>query len=137
MPPHLEAYLREGRPALVRPGVDHRGGLFLSQYGRPLVDNSIVTTLVERAAQNAGVRAHPHALRRSVATHLVREGVPVPCVQELLGHVKLATTACYVAVDRDDLRRAVEVLDRNLGYVEVDRDELRRALVVLDRNLGW
>ena len=43
---------------------------------------------------------------------MVREGVPVPAVQALLGHASLNTTAVYVQIDRQDLRRAVEPLER-------------------------
>lgn len=112
--PHVERYLREGRPALVRPGADHQGALFLGQYGRP-IHNGVVTKLVERAAANAGVRAHPHAFRRAVATHLVRRGASVPIVQALLGHARLDTTARYVGVDREDLKKAVETLEQARG----------------------
>ena len=42
----------------------------------------------------------------------VRAGASVLAVQELLGHQRLDTTAVYVACDRDDLRRAVGVLER-------------------------
>lgn len=42
--------------------------------------------------------------------HLVRAGVSVKAVAALLGHTSLSTTAIYVAVDRDDLRAAVERL---------------------------
>jgi site-specific recombinase XerD len=41
----------------------------------------------------------------------VREGVTVEAVRQVLGHERLETTACYVEVGREELRRAVEVLD--------------------------
>lgn len=49
-------------------------------------------------------------LRSSVATHIVRAGVSVKALQALLGQASLSTTAIYVAVDREDLRAAVERL---------------------------
>lgn len=109
--PHLRTYVVEARPGLARLGPDlDAGHLLLSGQGRPLSYDG-VRAAVLRAAALAGVQATPHALRRSAATHLVRAGASVPAVQELLGHQRLDTTAGYVDVDRDDLRRAVAILD--------------------------
>ena len=107
---HLERYLREGRPALVN-GKDE-GRLLVSRSGRPLGTETI-RALVAGVARRAGIQAHPHAFRRAVATHLVRAQVPVRAVQELLGHRSLSTTAQYVSVDREDLRRTVAILERS------------------------
>ena len=109
--PHLRRYLLEARPALLRPDHDDAGALFLSLRGKPLGTKSIYG-LVKKLSKLAGVRAHPHAFRRAVATHLVREGASVLAVKELLGHAHLSTTATYVQVDVEDLRLAVEVLER-------------------------
>lgn len=107
---HVQRYLLEGRPSFVRPEVNDRGRLLLARTGRPWGKNEPYLT-IRRVASMAGVRAHPHALRRALSTHLVREGVSVPAVRELLGHASLATTAHYVEVDRAGLHRAVACLD--------------------------
>lgn len=108
--PHLRRYLDDGRPVLLHPTNDPCGALLLSLRGKPLGTPSIYG-LVKKLARIAGVRAHPHAFRRALATHLVHEGASVPAVKELLGHAYLSTTAAYVAIDFEDLRRAVEKLD--------------------------
>lgn len=110
--PYLRAYVREGRPALVQRGHgrDH-GHLLLNNVGTPY-RGARVHEVVARVAARARVRAHPHALRRAVATGLVRHGASVLAVQELLGHQRLDTTAIYVEVERDDLRRTVAILER-------------------------
>ena len=107
---HLVAYLRQARPTLARPQRD-RGHLRRSRRGRPL-HRSVLRELVVRAARGAQVHAYPHAIRRSLATALVRAGVPVPAVQHLLGHRSLAATQHYLDVDPDELRRTVELLAR-------------------------
>ena len=110
--PHLDAYVRDARPKLVRPGVSDGGHLFLSRGGRRL-SPSDPGRVVARLSRVLGLRAHPHAFRRAVATHLVRDGVSELVVKELLGHASLSTTARYVVVDREDLHRAVATLDRS------------------------
>jgi site-specific recombinase XerD len=105
----IQRYLEETRPRLCRFGRDE-GALVLSGHGRPLHRGDI-WSIVSQAGKRAGFRAYPHAMRRALATHLVRSGVSVRAVQILLGHQSLETTQVYVGVDRDDLRRAVDLLD--------------------------
>lgn len=45
-----------------------------------------------------------HALRRTFGTRLVRAGVPISSVGEMLGHVNLGSTERYVNLDIDGLR---------------------------------
>jgi integrase len=49
-------------------------------------------------ARKAGIekRVHPHGLRHTHAYELMMEGVPVPIIQQQLGHSSLATTDRYV-----------------------------------------
>jgi site-specific recombinase XerD len=64
------------------------------------------------AALLAGVsgRVHPHMLRHTVASYLVRRGVDIRTVQLLLGHASLRTTARYLHSDLRSRAAAVEKL---------------------------
>jgi site-specific recombinase XerD len=54
---------------------------------------------------------HWHGLRHSAATNWVEKHVPLPHVQELLGHSRLKTTAIYVKIDN---RKAVQFANKQL-----------------------
>ena len=98
----LAAYLRRGRPAtaqartvFVRVRAPHR----------PLTSGA-VTNAVLTAASRAGLTAvTAHRLRHTVATQMVRAGVPLPEISQVLRHRRLLTTAIYAKVDRENLRR--------------------------------
>lgn len=53
-----------------------------------------------------------HSLRHTFASWLVQRGVPIYEVKELLGHSKISTTEIYAHLRREDLRSAVEKLEK-------------------------
>ncbi len=61
---------------------------------------------VSKAIRAAGItdaRITGHSLRHWLATTLLREGVPIRVVQEMLGHASLATTQLYADVNEDEI----------------------------------
>jgi integrase/recombinase XerD len=96
-------YAREIRPLFDRG--KGRGILFLNARGTPL-SRVGAWAIIKRAARQAGIVKHvtPHTLRHTFATHLLEGGADLRAVQEMLGHVDLATTQLYTHVDRDYLR---------------------------------
>ncbi len=102
----LARYLSEVRPGLEARGKGKgKGRVFLNARGAPL-SRVAVWGIVKEAARRAGIRrkVSPHTLRHTFATHLLEGGADLAAVQELLGHVDIATTQIYTHVDRAYLR---------------------------------
>lgn len=80
---------------------------FRSRRGAGLTRNAIYER-VRAAAQRAriGRRVSPHRLRHTFATHLVKHGVQLVTIRDLLGHHSITSTQIYLHTTADDLRKA-------------------------------
>lgn len=96
-------YLAKLRPGLVKPFSDNF--LLLSRTGRPM-GRIEVWRMVKKYAMRAGMPRNltAHTLRHCFATHLLTGGADLRSVQEMLGHVDIATTQIYTHVDQERLR---------------------------------
>ncbi|MCI8424124.1 MAG: tyrosine recombinase XerD [Adlercreutzia sp.] len=103
----LSRYLAEGRPALAAkaaaPSADALAAVFLNQRGGRLGRQSVFN-LTRKAGRVIGRwDLHPHTLRHSFATHMLKGGADLRVLQEILGHADMSTLQVYTHLDRTHL----------------------------------
>lgn len=99
----LKHYIDDERPRLAHGKAT--GYVFLTKSGNRLSRETAWRIVKKYAAKvGLGERISPHTLRHSFATHLLAGGADLRSVQEMLGHVDIATTQIYTHVDKDRLK---------------------------------
>ena len=103
----LSEYIRFARTRLV--GERDETALFVNRRGERLTRQGF-WLILKGYATEAGIlgRVTPHTLRHSFATHMLRGGMDIHKVQELLGHANISTTQVYTQVSREHIREAYE-----------------------------
>ena len=88
------------------------------------------TEIARKSGVEMPVSVHPHMLRRTRATNLYQDGVPLELISAILGHSKLETTRIYALPSLRQLRDAVESVPTPVGDEEPlwvgDEDEMAR-----------
>jgi integrase/recombinase XerD len=100
-------YLEFGRP---RVDSDH---VFLRCCApfRPFADGNPVSLIVRRAFLRSGIKTPSlgsHILRHSVASEMLRQGIPLYGIATVLRHRSIDTTTLYAKVDLDLLRQVAQ-----------------------------
>lgn len=92
---------------LARGAAERNTPFFKSRKGKAMSRNAIyerVRTHSRRA--KIAKRVSPHRIRHTFATHLVRAGVSLVTLRDLLGHRNLSSTQIYIHMTAEDLRKA-------------------------------
>ena len=97
-----------GRPRMEPARWARRGdteAVFLNTRGGRLSRQGAWAVVHHRAGRvGLGDVVSPHVLRHSCASHMLAHGADIRVVQELLGHVSIATTQIYTRLSQDHLR---------------------------------
>lgn len=108
MPPALTRYLRH-YVNYERPDCCNHDKLITviqgENRGKPLSFEGLRTIFRHRRLVTTLPRAHPHLLRHTFCTNLIRQGVSLPVVQKLMGHADIEVTMLYVHSSIDDVAK--------------------------------
>lgn len=100
----IAEYLQRGRPKTTSRRVFVSAQAPITAIGR-----GGVASIVRRACVRAGLpEVGTHRLRHTVACEMVRSGVPLAEIGQVLRHRSLSSTAIYARVDLDQLRQLAQ-----------------------------
>lgn len=125
---HLDAYMKVFHPAS-----DSKCRLFFTVHGgkRTPMSPGTVDHLLKKYATSIHARdasfpknLHAHMLRHSIATAMYRSDVPIPYIQDFLGHADLSTTMIYAHTDDSAMANAIEAANNRLE-IPVEREQKR------------
>lgn len=105
----LRAYFKD----VCDEGLSSGSRLFQTGPGRPVITR-FLRCMVASAGARAGLakNLHPHLLRHTFATDLLRETKNLPLVQKALGHADIGTTQIYIHIADEELETAMKNLRR-------------------------
>lgn len=98
---------RGKRPAATDPESGKPCDFLLCHRDGELFHRNVFNYRLKSVAKDAAIEenVHPHRLRHTYATDLLRNGVSLPGIMKLLGHRTLRMTLRYAAITNEDLGR--------------------------------
>jgi len=116
----LIGYLRHGRPSL-----PCREVFLRCRAPAGVIKPTAVTEAFQSWSRRSGLKISfqgPHCLRHSYAIHLLRQGVPLKTIGDVLGHRSAEATCVYLRLSVDDLREVA------LRLPQADRTTQRKEV---------
>jgi integrase/recombinase XerD len=117
----LVRYLRQARPAS-----PHRELFLRGRAPAGVLERTAVTDVFQKWVRRSGLPIPfqgPHCLRHSYAVHLVRRGIALKTVGDLLGHRTAESTCGYLRLATDDLRSVALPLPRPSARARTAKDQ--------------
>lgn len=92
-------------------GTIETNALFISQWRQRMTTESVRKLMRKYADGINGKHITPHCLRKSAATNLVKAGVDIQTIADILNHNSIETTRRYAAVLEENKQKATDTLD--------------------------
>ncbi|MCI1696811.1 tyrosine-type recombinase/integrase [Aneurinibacillus aneurinilyticus] len=89
----------------VRPECDS-DYLLIGQRGT--LQRNAINLILKHYGDRVKVKVTPHQLRHSLGYNLVKQGVPLTTIQQILGHDSVSTTNMYTLTTQKDMAEALE-----------------------------
>jgi integrase/recombinase XerD len=104
---HLRYFIDNHR-SLITPNKTSKGFIFLNHRCGKLT-RQYVFMMIKDVAKRAGINKniHPHTLRHSFATELVKGGANLVVVKDMMGHQSILSTEIYTHLDIQHLRETI------------------------------
>ena len=103
-------YIDEVTAMLLQRYISEREDSYKAMFvgkGTDRLTPSGVRTMLKKISQETGIEnIHPHRFRRTLATSLINNGMPIQEVATILGHEKIDTTMTYVYIDERNIATA-------------------------------
>ena len=98
----IRSYIKKTYPKLNKRNTPY---FILSINSKKLTRNMIFKIIKTKLPSNIKKNVSPHSLRHSFATHLLKNGLDLRLLQDLLGHEDISTTEIYTSLDNDYLSK--------------------------------
>lgn len=102
----MNDYMNNYRPLINKKHTDY---VFINNRGDK-ISRQFIFKVIKKEALKKGIKKDisPHTLRHTFATHLLKNGVDLRIIQELLGHENISTTQIYTHVTNNKLKSDYE-----------------------------
>ncbi len=99
-------------------------------YQNKPISTRQIERLIEKYGKLSGISkpVHPHVLRRTFATRMLRKGVNIKALQLLMGHSQVETTGRYIFIEQDELKKI-----HQLAHKKATRDVKEKEQVIIGR----
>lgn len=105
---HLNIYIKNYRSQIdVKP--KYKDYVFINQKRGTKLTRQFIFNLIKKTAKDVGIekQIHPHILRHSFATELIRHGANIIAVKEMMGHASIRSTEIYINLNKKDLKKTL------------------------------
>jgi integrase/recombinase XerD len=105
---HLMTYINEYR-SQINIKQKYKDYVFINQKRGTTLTRQFIFNIIKQSAIDANIdkKIHPHILRHSFATELIKGGANIIAVKEMMGHQSVRSTEIYINLSTKELRNTL------------------------------